>query len=173
VTFYGVAMRYPQWELAQLNIGTTVAPLDSEQLAGFVEALAPVNAIADGAPGFVWRLQDEAGDATSFRAFGDENVLVNMSVWASVEALGDYVYRSAHVEIMRRRREFFVKLEQAFTVLWWVRAGHRPTLVEAEQRLLALRANGSTPYAFTFREPFPAPDSEDAVAASDDWLCPA
>jgi hypothetical protein len=173
VTFYGVAMRYPQWELAQLNIGTTVAPLDSDQLAGFVDALARVNAIADGAPGFVWRLQDDAGDATSFRAFGDENVLVNMSVWASVEALGDYVYRSAHVEIMRRRREFFVKLDQAFTVLWWVPAGHRPTLAEAEQRLVALRDNGSTPYAFAFREPFPAPDSEGAAAAADDWLGPA
>jgi hypothetical protein len=174
VTFYGVAMRYPQWELAQLNIGTTVAPLDSDQLAGFVDALAPVNAIADAAPGFVWRLQDDAGDATSFRAFGDENVLVNMSVWTTIEALGDYVYRSAHLEIMRRRREFFVKLAEVFTVLWWVPAGHRPTVAEAEQRLLALRADGSTPYAFTFREPFPAPDTDGAApATSDDWLCPA
>jgi hypothetical protein len=174
MTFYGVAMRHPQWELAQLNIGTTVAPLDTEQLAGFVAALEPVNAIADSAPGFVWRLQDDAGDATSYRAFGDDSILVNMSVWTSVESLADFVYRSAHVEIMRRRREFFVRLTDAFTVLWWVPAGHLPTVAEAEERLLTLRSDGPTPYAFTFREPFPAPDAaETTVTAADDWLCPA
>jgi Domain of unknown function (DUF3291) len=167
-------MRDLAWQLAQLNIGTTVAPLDSETLAGFVAALEPINALADGAPGFIWRLQDDAGDATSFRAFGDDNLLVNMSVWASIEALGDFVYRSAHVEVMRRRREWFERLEAAFTVLWWVPAGHVPTLTEAEERLLSLRQNGSTPLAFTFREPFPAPDSPDVAATSkDDWLCPA
>ena len=167
-----------RWELAQLNIGTIVAPLDSEQLAGFVEALEPVNAIADAAPGFVWRLHDDAGDATSYRAFGDDRVMVNMSVWESVEALGDYVFRSGHVEIMRRHREFFVKLTEAFTVLWWVPAGHRPSVAEAEQRLEVLRADGATSYAFTFREPYGPPNSADTaveavVESSDDWLCPA
>jgi hypothetical protein len=164
----------PQWELAQLNIGTTVASLDSEQLAGFVAALEPVNAIADAAPGFVWRLQDDGGDATSFRAFGDDDVLVNMSVWSDLESLADFVFRSPHVEIMRRRREFFVRLPEAFTALWWVPSGHRPSIAEAEQRLLALRADGPTPYAFTFREPFPSPDAAAAtVTTDDDWLCPA
>lgn len=161
-----------QWQVAQLNIGTTVAPLDSEQLAGFVAALDPVNAIADAAAGFVWRLQDDDGDATSFRAFDDENILVNMSVWSSIEALGDFVFRSAHVESMKQRRQWFVKLDHAITVLWWIPAGHTPTIEEAEERLIALRGNGSTPYAFTFREPFPAPDTA-ATSTDDDWLCPA
>jgi hypothetical protein len=163
-----------QWELAQLNIGTTLAPLDSEQLAGFVAALEPVNALADTSPGFVWRLQDDDGDATSFRAFGDDRILVNMSVWTSVEALADFVYRSAHVDVMRRRREWFERLEAAFTVLWWIPAGHIPTVAEAEERLEALRRNGSTPFAFTFRDPHPAPDSTSAAPqTNDDWLCPA
>jgi hypothetical protein len=91
-------MQDPQWELAQLNIGTIVAPLDSEELSGFVRALAPIKTLVDAAPGFMWRLQDETGDATSFRAFGDDRGMVNMSVW-SLEALGDFVYRSAHVEM--------------------------------------------------------------------------
>jgi hypothetical protein len=171
-------MSHDAWQLAQLNIGTLVAPLESEQITGFREALDPINAIADTAPGFVWRLQDDDGDATSFRAFGDENILVNMSVWASVEALADYVFRSDHVQIMRQRRKWFIKLDQAFTVLWWIPAGHIPTIQEAEQRLESLRANGSAPYAFTFREPFPAPGTTApgttaAAAVDDDWLCPA
>jgi hypothetical protein len=161
------------WQVAQLNIGTLVAPLDSEPITGFREALEPVNALADEAPGFVWRLQDDDGDATSFRAFGDENILVNMSVWSSVEALADFVFRSAHVEIMRQRRKWFVKLDDAIAVLWWVPAGHTPTIQEAEERLESLRRNGSTPYAFTFREPFPAPDTAATTTVEDDWLCPA
>jgi hypothetical protein len=167
-------MQDPQWEVAQLNIGTVLAPLDSEELAGFVAALVPINALADAAPGFVWRLQDDAGDATSFRAFGDDRLLVNMSVWTSIEALGDFVYRSAHVAVMRRRREWFERLDTAFIVLWWVPRGHRPSVAEAEDRLDSLRLNGPSSRAFTFREPFPPPDSPTADAAStDDWLCPA
>jgi len=163
------------WELAQLNIGVTVAPLDSPELAGFVAALEPINALADTAPGFVWRLQDDNGDATSFRAFGAESILVNMSVWESIEALGDFVYRSDHAQIMRQRRKWFVKLEEIITVLWWVPSGHRPSITEAEERLVALRTNGPGPFAFSFREPFPAPGSGSPTAAEapDDWLCPA
>ena len=167
-------MPVQQWELAQLNIGTIVAPLDSAELKDFVANLEPINALADQAPGFVWRLQDDAGDATSFRLFDDDQLLVNMSVWSSIETLADFVYTSAHVEFMRRRREWFVKLDAAITVLWWVPAGHRPSIEEAGERLLAMRADGPTSYAFTFRDPFPAPDSADAATkADDDWLCPA
>src|SRR5690606_1494344 len=108
------------YHVAQLNIGRLRAPLDSPQLAAFVEALEPVNALADRAPGFVWRLQTEEGDATALRPFPDDMMLVNMSVWESVEALADFVYRSAHRDILRRRREFFEPMEEAFTVLWWV-----------------------------------------------------
>jgi heme-degrading monooxygenase HmoA len=157
--------------LAQVNIATSVAPLTDPQLAGFVEALEPVNALADAAPGFVWRLQTEDGDATALRAFDDDEILVNMSVWTSVEALAEFVYSGEHRAIMARRREFFVPMREAFQVLWWVPEGTVPTIVDAEERLMHLRRHGPTPYAFTFRRPFPAPEGA-AVQADDDWLCP-
>jgi hypothetical protein len=162
------------YHLAQLNIGRLLAPLDSPQLAPFVDALERINALADGAAGFVWRLQTEDGDATAIRAFDDDMLIVNMSVWESVEALADFVYRSDHVSVMRRRREFFERMAEAFQVLWWVPAGHRPSVDEAKDRLERLRRDGSTPEAFTFRLPFPPPDhaASDAPAVDDRWGCP-
>jgi Domain of unknown function (DUF3291) len=162
------------YHLAQLNIGRLLAPLDSQQLAPFVDALERINALADGAAGFVWRLQTEDGDATAIRAFDDDMLIVNMSVWESVEALADFVYRSDHVSVMRRRREFFERMAEAFQVLWWVPAGHRPSVDEAKDRLERLRRDGSTPEAFTFRSPFPPPDqaTSDAPAVDDRWGCP-
>jgi hypothetical protein len=142
-----------RWELAQVNIGLPRAPLESAQLAEFVAALDPINAIADSSPGFIWRLQTDDGDATAVRGFGDERLIINMSVWASLEALSDFVFRSAHVEVMRRRREWFERMATAYTALWWVPAGHRPTVAEAEERLDGLQRDGSTPHAFTFQEP--------------------
>ncbi|WP_342244453.1 DUF3291 domain-containing protein [Pseudomonas sp. OTU5201] len=144
-------------ELAQLNIATMKAPLDSPVLADFVANLEPVNALADRAPGFVWRLQDEEGDATAIRPFGPE-VLVNLSVWRDVASLTDFVYRSAHVEMLRRRKEWFERVSIAHQVLWWVPKGHRPDVREAAQRLAQLRDTGPTPEAFTFRQTFLAPD---------------
>ena len=134
------------------------APLDSPELAGFVAALDPVNALAEQAPGFVWRLQAD-GNSTSIRIFGDDTLIVNMSTWRSLEALTDYAYRSAHSEIMRRRREFAVPIPEPYLALWWVPHGHRPTIAEAEERLLRLRAHGPTPLAFGARSPFPPPDT--------------
>ena len=162
------------YHLAQLNIGRLLAPLDSRQIAPFVEALHPVNALADGTPGFVWRLQTEDGNATAIRAFDDDMLIVNMSVWESVEALGDFVYRSDHVAVMRRRREFFERMAEAFMVLWWVPAGHRPSVHEAKDRLARLRRHGPTQEAFTFRERFPAPDEQpaDSPGVDDRWGCP-
>lgn len=145
------------WHLAQLNIGILAAPLDSPQLKGFVDRLDAVNAIADAAPGFVWRLQDDSGNATDLRG-SDENILVNMSVWEDLQSLKDYVYKSAHVAVLQDRADYFVSLDKPHMVLWWVPAGHIPTLEEAEARLEDLRANGPTPDAFTFREPFPPPE---------------
>ena len=156
--------------LAQLNIGLPVAPLTEPQLAGFMDALEPVNALADAAPGFVWRLQTEDGDATAIRPFDDERLLVNMSAWTSVEELAAFVYSGLHRTVMARRREFFVPMREAFHVLWWT--GELPTLDEAKARLEHLRAHGPTPHAFTFRSPFPAPDGE-PVRRDDDWFCPA
>lgn len=163
-----------RWQLAQLNIGLPVAPVESQQLAEFMAALDPINAIADASPGFVWRLQTETGNATSIHCFGDDRLIVNMSVWTSLEALGDFVFRSAHVEVTRRRREWFEPMSVAYTVLWWVPAGHQPSVDEAEDRLVDLRENGPTARAFTFRAPHPPPDSTTAIEpATGDWLCPA
>ncbi|MFC5695969.1 DUF3291 domain-containing protein [Pseudomonas sp. GCM10022186] len=144
-------------ELAQLNIASMKAPLDSPLMADFVASLAPVNALADNAPGFVWRLQDEEGDATAIRPFGPE-VLVNLSVWRDVASLSDFVYRSAHVEMLRRRKDWFERIAGVHQVLWWVPRGHRPDVHEAARRLARLREAGPTPEAFTFRQTFLAPD---------------
>ena len=150
------------YELAQLNIGVIKGPIDSPVMAEFVASLDRINALAEGTPGFVWRLQTEEGNATAIRPYEDERVAVNMSVWRDVESLSKYVYSSAHVEIMRRRREWFEKMEQAFLVLWWVPRGHRPGIEEAKARLAMLRAKGPTKDAFTFRQAFPAPDADHA-----------
>jgi ketosteroid isomerase-like protein len=157
--------RSPRYELAQLNIARLLAPLDSPQLSGFVSRLAEINALADAAPGFVWRFQTEEGDATSLRAFEDDWVLVNFSVWTSPEALHAFVYRTRHAEVMRHRREWFEHSDQPFVVLWWVPAGHRPTVGEAVARLEQLRREGPTPAAFTFQDRFPAPDAAEAAIA--------
>jgi hypothetical protein len=136
--------------LAQLNVATVLHPLDDPRMAPFVELLDPVNAAADAAPGFVWRLvEDGAADATGLRPAG-EDVIVNLTVWESQEALWDFTYRSGHLDLVRRRREWFHRHVQAHLVLWWVPAGHRPTVEEALERLAHLRAHGPSPRAFTF-----------------------
>jgi len=161
------------YELAQLNIALMKEPLDSPGMADFVANLDRINALAEGSPGFVWRLQSDEGNATEFRPLG-ESTLVNMSVWKDVVSLNQYVYRTAHAEIMRRRAEWFEKMREAFVVLWWVPAGHRPSIEEAIQKLEHLRASGPTEAAFTFRKAFPPPDaaSERAPFALGDE-CPA
>jgi heme-degrading monooxygenase HmoA len=140
--------------LAQLNVGLGQATVDAPEMAAFVANLDRVNALADAAPGFVWRLQDETGNATSIRPYDDERMIVNLSVWESVEALWAFVYDSAHLEIMRRRREWFQRLPTAFVVLWWVPEGEIPTVEQAIARLEHLEANGPTPHAFTFKRRF-------------------
>jgi hypothetical protein len=142
--------------LAQVNVARILAPLDSPQLADFVANLVPINALADASPGFVWRLQTEAGDATALRVL-DGEWLVNMSVWESLDALRAFVYRSAHADVLRRRLEWFERLTEAYTALWWIRAGTIPSLADAEERLLTLRAKGPTPRAFTLKEQVDAP----------------
>jgi hypothetical protein len=155
------------YELAQLNIGIIKAPMDSPVMADFAAALARINALAERSPGYRWRLQTPDGDATAIRPFENENLLVNMSVWRDVDALRRYVYHSEHVDLMRRRREFFERMPQAFLVLWWVPRGHRPDIPEAMARLELLRERGSGPQAFTFREAWPAPDEAPAGRGAD------
>ena len=147
-----------RYELAQLNVALMKEPLESPTMADFVANLDRINALAESSPGFVWRLKSDEGNATAFRPLGEET-LVNVSVWKDVEALNTYVYRSAHVEIMRRRKEWFERMREAWVVLWWVPRGHRPTVEEATARLELLRAKGPTQEAFTFRQAFPAPDA--------------
>lgn len=147
--------------------------MDTPALAEFMAQLDPVNAIADEASGFVWRLQTEEGNATSIPVLGDDRLIVNMSVWASIDQLADFVYRSGHVAVMRRRREWFERVK-VFMALWWVPAGHLPTVAEAEERLQHLRAHGPTAHAFTFRHRFPAPGAPEAPVRHQDLLgCPA
>ena len=146
-----------RFHVAQINIARLAAPLDSPQLADFVANLQPINAIADASPGFIWRLQTEEGDATSLRFSGDEWLIVNMSVWESVDALRDYVYRSAHAGVLRRRQEWFERMSEAFVALWWIEAGTLPTIEDARERLAALSADGPTSFAFTLKQPFSPP----------------
>ncbi|MFD5860911.1 DUF3291 domain-containing protein [Streptomyces chartreusis] len=145
----------PAFELAQVNIGRLKAPLDSPQLKDFVDNLDPVNADAEAADGFVWRLKDDSGDATDVPVFGDEWLIINLTVWRDTNALTAYMYQGRHREMLARRREWFERVQEAMTALWWVPAGHRPTVAEAESRLLHLRANGPTPHTFTLRTSFP------------------
>jgi hypothetical protein len=142
--------------LAQLNVGRLRKPLDAPESAGFVNALKPINALADASPGFVWRLTDEGGeDATGLRPNGDD-MIVNMSVWESLRDLWDFTYRSDHLDFVRHRREWFVRMEEPVAVLWWVPAGHIPPVEEALSRLARLREEGPGPHAFTFRRPYDA-----------------
>jgi hypothetical protein len=162
------------YELVQLNIGVIKGPMDSPVMAEFAANLDRINELAERSPGFVWRLQTEAGDATAIRPFADENMLVNMSVWRDVDSLNKYVYRSAHVDIMRRRGEWFERMREAYLVLWWVPRGHRPSVGEAIAKLEFLRTKGPSPEAFTFRQTFPPPDApqtQSPIAFGDE--CPA
>jgi len=166
----GLASKY---HIAQLNVAKLLAPIDSPRLSEFVVNLDRINALAEKSPGFVWRLQTEEGDATGIDYFGTDKI-TNLSLWTSIGALHDYVYRSAYVEIMRRRKEWFHRMGEAYMVLWWVPAGHTPSIEEAAQKLKLLQAHGPTSEAFTFKKAFPAP-GQPAEVSSDTWVgeCPA
>jgi hypothetical protein len=163
------------YHIAQVNIGRIRAPLDDPTMAGFVNRLAEINALADADPGFVWRLQTEEGNATYFRPYNDDQwMLLNMSVWSDVTSLRRYVYQTAHRELLRERHAWFEKLSGLYMALWWVPAGHIPGIDEAKKRLAHLEAHGPTQYAFTFQRIF---EPDDAFQHSIDWAgftpCPA
>ena len=171
--------------LAQVNIGRLLAPIESPLIADFVAALDSVNAMADAAPGFVWRMVTEDGNALAVRGFERDGVgsgggiIINMSVWESVETLAAYAYGDAHIAILRRRREWFEKMRDAYLALWWIPRGHIPTVAEAEDRVKHVRAHGPTPYAFSLKQHFPPPGNAGADAGTEpirspeDWTCPA
>jgi uncharacterized protein DUF3291 len=150
----------PAFHLAQFNVARMRAPIDSPVMEGFVSQLARINAIAEASPGFVWRLQTAEGDATALRPYDDPMMIVNMSVWESLEALHGYVYKSPHVGPLRERKAWFEAPTEPILVLWWVPAGHVPTVDEARERLEHLRQQGPTARAFTFRHAFPPPGGE-------------
>ena len=166
-----------EWNVAQVNVGRLRAPVDDPLIADFVAGLDQINAVADAAPGFVWRLQTEDGNATAIRPDADDALLaVNMSVWRSVEDLAEYVYRSDHVGFMRRRREWFDRFDGHYLALWWIAADTVPTVDEALERLAHLDRHGPTEQAFTFRHRFDPPSLGGRAATDDDHrrdACPA
>jgi heme-degrading monooxygenase HmoA len=163
-----------RFHIAQINIARTRAPIDSPMMAGFVARLDEINALADGSPGFVWRLQSSDGNATYLRLYDDDRIIVNLSVWESVEALKNFTYRTAHSEVLKQRREWFENFDGAFLAMWWVPEGHAPGFDEAKKRIAHLEEHGPTQYAFTFRAIQPPDES---FLGSFDWSvfqpCPA
>lgn len=146
------------WNIAQINIGRLKHPVDDPRVAEFMDNLDSINAIAEASPGFVWRLQDESGNATAIRAFDDELILPNMSVWESLESLRDYVFKTDHASFLRRRREWFAPMDDMpVLTMWWVRAGHTPSLEEAKERIDHLAEHGPTETAFGLHPTFDPP----------------
>src|SRR5262245_10498106 len=162
-----------RFHLAQVNIGRLRAPIDDPLIEGFRTQLDPINALADRTPGFVWRLQTEDGNATAIRPYADDDrMAINMSVWESLEALQQFVYRSAHVGPLHERQQWFEPMEGPILALWWVPTGHIPTVEEAIDRLRLLRERGPSPEAFTFRKPFASPEEQAGeIAGLDAALC--
>ena len=144
----------PTYQLAQLNLAQMKFPMDDPAMADFVARLDAINALADRAAGFVWRLQTDEGDATAIDHFGADK-LVNMSVWQDLDSLHHYVFRSAHNQVMALRKQWFERMGEVYSVLWWVEAGHLPTLQEAGTRLDHLRQHGASAFAFSFKQAFP------------------
>jgi len=138
------------YHIAQVNIGRILAPLDDPIMSGFMTRLDEINALAEQSPGFVWRLQTPEGNATYLRPYDDDRVLINMSVWESIEALREFVYRTAHAELLRDRYQWFEKFAGPMLALWWVPVGHFPGFDEAKKRLAHIEAHGPSQFAFTF-----------------------
>jgi hypothetical protein len=159
--------------LAQLNVGRLRAPIDDPLVDEFRLNLERINTLAEVSPGFVWRLQDETGNATGIKPFADDLEIINLTVWSSAEALADFTYRSGHVEFLRRRRDFFEAPTQPILCLWWIPEGTIPTVEEAIGRLEHLRTHGPTQTAFTFRHRFDPGGALDAQAGAERDVCPA
>ena len=147
----------PNYHIAQINIARMLVPMDHPIMADFVAQLPPINALADQSPGFVWRLQSESGDATSIKVYDDNMIIINLTVWETVDALREFVYRSAHSGVLRDRKRWFEKFDGPYYALWWVPAAHLPTPEEGRKKLEHLRAHGDTSLAFSFKTIFPAP----------------
>ena len=147
-----------RWEIAQLNVGRAVAPLDEAPMAGFMARLDEINALAERSPGFVWRLKGDSGNNTDYKVDGgDPLFIVNLSVWASLDELHAFTYRSDHREVFARRYDWFERRTVPNTVIWWQPAGTIPDVQDALRRLAILAREGPSPEAFTFKSRFPPP----------------
>ena len=146
-----------EFHLAQINVARARADMDSELMRGFVERLDDINALAEDSPGFVWRLQDDSGNATDIQVFDDPLLIVNMSVWTDIDSLKHFVYRSNHVDMLRDRDAWFEKTAEAHQALWWVPVGELPTVEEGVERLRELQTRGPSERAFTFARPSNSP----------------
>jgi hypothetical protein len=149
-----------KWQIAQFNIAHAMYPQDDDRMAGFYSQLDDINALAERSKGFVWRLQTETGNATDIVVDDDPMLIVNMSVWESVEALFNFAYKTAHQRVLAKRREWFSRPAGAYQVLWWIVAGHEPSVEEGMARLEYLQSRGADSHAFTFKKNFPPPDRE-------------
>src|SRR5205085_11097296 len=147
------------YHLAQVNIPRMRDPLDSAMMEGFVARIEEINALADTSPGFVWRLQTDEGNATYLRPYDDDRLIFNFSLWETIDALRHYVYKTAHAELLRQRREWFEQFKGSYLALWWVPAGHIPGIDEAKKRLAHIEEHGPSQFAFTLKESF-QPDVE-------------
>lgn len=149
------------WHLAQINIAKIIGDnIEDPVMEKFVAQLDEVNALAEGSPGFVWRLKDEGNNATSLNPYNDNRIIVNMSVWETIDDLLKFVYHGRHAEVLRNRRDWFVNFGKPFTTLWYVRAGEKPSVEDAMVRLQSLQDKGPTSFAFDFRNRFPEPLGE-------------
>ncbi len=160
------------YSLAQVNIAHMIAPLTDPQMAGSVARPDEINALADVSPGFIWTFQTPEGNATDARAYEYELILFNLSVWASLEDLSHYVYASEsnHRDVLKQRRQWFQRFDGPYVALWWIPQGHIPTVEEAKERLEHLRTSGATPYAFSFKKPFPPPTTSSlSISARTDY----
>jgi hypothetical protein len=140
--------------LAQINIAEMLEPEGHPSMSGFFDNIDMINAIAEESPGFVWRLQDETGSATSIKAFDNDMLIINMSVWETRESIFDFVYKSMHLEIFKRKNEWFHKMKKMHYALWYIDEGHQPDLAEARKMLDHLNLHGETPMAFSFKKSF-------------------
>lgn len=140
--------------LAQINVARAIAPLDDQKMHGFVSQLDEINRLAENAPGFIWRLQTEFGDATDIQAFDDPQMIVNMSVWDSMQSLKSYVYSGEHLAAVKRRAEWFHRIRTPHLALWWISEGHVPSINEGLEALTNIARFGSTQKAFTFAKPY-------------------
>jgi hypothetical protein len=154
------------YQLAQINIAKLVSPIDSPPIADFVADLDRVNQLAERSKGFIWRLKDETGNATQINPFNDTLLIVNISVWESVEDLKQFVYRSDHVEVYIKRAKWFEKMQEAYMALWWIEAGNFPSAEDGKERLMYLREHGESNYVFSFKKIFDSPAETDKKSNS-------